>query len=65
MSKNKEILESTDNPSVYKKAFIKLYSSCPMCSPNRGCNKQRKYNHDCENWKSSRRSQWKGSDYEC
>ena len=62
MSKNKEILETTDKPSVYRKAFIKLYSACPMCSPNRGCNKQRKYNRDCENWKSNRKSQWKGSE---
>ena len=63
MSKNKEILESTDNPSVYKKAFIKLYSSCPMCSPNTGCN--RHYDNDFNNWKSNRKTQWKGVNNEC
>lgn len=57
--KNYEILKSTDNSSAYRKAFIKLYSSCPMCSPNKECNAQRKYNNDCNNWKSNRRFQWK------
>ena len=59
MSKNKKILETTDNASVYKKAFIKFYSRCPICSPNKGCNKQRSYNLDCECWKSNRKTQWK------
>ena len=64
MSKNKEILKTTDNPSVYKKAFTKLYSSCPMCSPGEGCNKPRRFNLDCESWKSNRKNQWKGGSYE-
>jgi len=64
MSKNKEILVTTDKPSVYRKAFIKLYSPCPMCSPNRGCNRHNKNVKDCECWKSNRKTQWKGVDYE-
>lgn len=60
MSKNKTILKTTDNSSVYKKAFIKLYSSCPMCSPNKGCNRYDSYFNDCNCWKSNRTTQWKG-----
>jgi len=57
MCKNKEILETTDNSSVYKKAFRNLHFKCPMCSPHRGCNHDRSNDHKC--WKSNRKTQWK------
>lgn len=57
MCKNKEILETTDNASVYKKAFRNLHFKCPMCSPHRGCNHDRSNDHKC--WKSNRKTQWK------
>ena len=60
MSKNKNILKTTDNASVYKKAFVNLYFHCPICSPNKGCNRQAKWTHDNESWKSNRKTQWKG-----
>lgn len=59
MGKNKEKLESTDNSSVYKKAFTKLYSPCPMCSPGKGCNKRQRGSNDMNCWKSNRKNQWK------
>ena len=55
--KNFEMLKTTGNSSVYRKAFIKLYSKCPMCSPNRGCN--RHFSTDINSWKRKRLTQWR------
>ena len=57
MGKYKKKLESTDNSSVYRKSFIKLYSSCPLCSPNKGCNS--KWSNDINCWKTHRKQQWR------
>jgi hypothetical protein len=59
MNKNKEILKTTDNASVYKKVFVKLHLHCPICPPNKGCNRQAKWNNDYECWKTNRKTQWK------
>ena len=57
--KNKKALDTTDNSSVYRKALINTVCSCPLCSPNRGCNRQSKWSNDNECWKSNRKTQWK------
>ena len=57
--KVKHVLETTDNPQVYKKVHNVNISQCPICSPNKGCNKRYKFTHDEHCWKSSRKHQWK------
>lgn len=55
--KNKKTLQLTNNSKEYKKAKRELDGDkCPICPPNRGCNRNRNYN---DNWKEYRKSQWK------
>lgn len=56
--RNKETLLLTNNNKEYKNAKIDLEGSsrCPICSPNSGCNRNRKKER---NWKSFRKTQWK------
>lgn len=50
-------MEKTTNSRVYNMAVNELVSSCPICAPHRGCNRDRGNNDD--SWKSYRKTQWK------
>ena len=54
--RNKKIIKNTDHSRVYNMA-IRLNFGCPICGPNRGCNRNR--NNDFRNWKRYRGNQWK------
>jgi hypothetical protein len=55
-TKNKKTIETTTNNKVYKMALYDLILGCPICAPNRGCNRNRNYDNS---WKSYRKTQWK------
>ena len=59
MKRRAEEFKDTDNRSVYKKLFTKLYSSCPMCSPNKGCNKRSRNRFHIRTWKKFRKTKYK------
>lgn len=56
MRKFIEVLKKTTNNRVYNMAHNELVSSCPICAPHRGCNRNRKNRDD--SWKSYRKTQW-------
>lgn len=58
--KNKKIITNTTNSRVYKMARNVFISSCPICSPNKGCNRQRKKFDN--SWKNNRDNQWRNKD---
>lgn len=55
--RNFEEKRTTTNSSVYKKVAIFPQFGCPICAPNKGCNKNRDNNY--LNWKSHRKTQWR------
>ena len=57
MSRYYKNLKTTDNSSVYRHALTKMYSPCPVCGLNKGCNKN--WKSDENGWKSHRNNQWK------
>jgi len=54
--REKKTLKHTMNSQVYNKA-LRQNMGCPICPPNRGCNRNRD-NHSLS-WKGYRNSQWK------
>lgn len=56
MRKAKEVLRETDSNKEYKSAVSELLKHCPLCMPNRGCNRNRDYENG---WKSKRDNQWR------
>ena len=48
----------TTSNSVYRRAVIYHHLGCPICEPNRGCNKER--NNPFKSWKYKykKRKQW-------
>ena len=56
--KVKKEFDNTSNSYVYKKLAIQVeLTGCPICSPNRGCNRRRK--KKIRNWKKQRKTKWK------
>lgn len=51
-----EEMAITTHRQIYNKCWIKLYTSCPICSPGKGCNKNKDY---IRNWKKFRKTQYK------
>ena len=49
--------KNTTNSRVYKMIAIINELSCPMCPPNKGCNRKRDWK--ARNWKDYRNNQWK------
>lgn len=59
--------EETDNSTVYRRSRWRHLAettgkNCPICAPNRGCNRCR--DRDRRNWKRYRRTQYKAVDIE-
>jgi hypothetical protein len=54
--RNKKTIKNTMNSQVYKMA-IKSNLGCPICPPNKGCNRYK--NTDLKSWKNYRGNQWK------
>ena len=54
--KSRKELRLTTNSRVYKMAKNDIEGGCPICSLNRGCNRNRNYDN---NWKTHRKTQWK------
>ncbi len=54
--REKKLIKDTMNSQVYKKA-LRQNMGCPICPPNRGCNRNR--DNDNRNWKRWRGTQWK------
>ena len=50
-------LKYTTDSRVYKMTKRKMEISCPICSPNRGCNRMRNFYN--RSWKHYRKTQWK------
>jgi len=60
--RNRNHLKSaTDNHSYM--TLFRDNLSCPICRPNKGCNRKR--SKDLQNWKSNRSVQWKEVIHEC
>jgi len=56
--KNEKLLKNTMNSQVYNKA-LRQNLGCPICPPNKGCNRKSK-NYNCFiSWKNFRGTQWK------
>lgn len=53
--RNKKLIKNTMNSQVYKMA-LNANLGCPICGPNRGCNRNRNNNN---NWKNNRDNQWR------
>lgn len=51
-----KILGNTTNSRVYKLAVNETVSGCPICSPNKGCNRNKNFDN-C--WKTYRKTQWR------
>ncbi len=49
-------MKTTLNSQVYNKALRNNFG-CPICGPNKGCNRKR--THDSYCWKSNRKDQWR------
>ncbi len=52
----KKTLKNTQDSRVYNMA-LRQNQGCPICPPNRGCNRNR--DNDNRNWKRWRDNQWK------
>lgn len=57
MRKALKVLKETMDSRIYNMAINEIYLGCPICAPNRGCNRNKK-NHD-NSWKTFRRTQWR------
>lgn len=57
MKKAVKQLKNTTISRVYNMAINELFLGCQICSPHRGCNRNRKNRDD--SWKSYRKTQWK------
>lgn len=55
--KSKVVIETTTNSKEYKRLTGYQVSGCPICAPNRGCNRMR--NSVRRSWKKYRNTQWK------
>ena len=63
MSKNRKTRQSckkAHNNYEYVRLFREELVYCPICGPNKGCNRQAKWTGDQNCWKSHRKTQWKG-----
>ena len=53
-----EEYKTTTNSRVYNMMMRECSSiSCPICGPNKGCNRYREYGN--LSWKGKRKTQWK------
>lgn len=52
-----EEMSITNNRYVYNKCHTRKFSSCGVCSPGRGCNRNRMQINN--NWKEHRKRQYK------
>lgn len=57
MRKFRKVMEKTTNSRVYNMAVNEMVSSCPICAPHRGCNRNRDDND--KSWKNYRDTQWR------
>ena len=54
--REKKTLQNTMNSRVYKMA-LRQNMGCPICPPNKGCNRNRDNNY--KSWKNYRDNQWR------
>lgn len=54
--KTKKTLQGTTDSKAYKRAVKEKSLNCQICSPHRGCNRNRDYDNS---WKSNRKHQWR------
>jgi len=54
--KIKKTLQETTDRKTYRSAANTGHGNCSLCSPNRGCNRNRKYDRS---WKKYRKTQWR------
>lgn len=57
MTKIKSIMSSATDNRTFKRAYNKIITSCPKCSPNKGCNRRRK--NVQRSWKKFRTNKYK------
>lgn len=55
--KHKKNLQLTTNSKEYKMVKRQLDLGCPICRPNKGCNRNRDNDFKC--WKRYRKTQWR------
>ena len=55
--RNKQTLQLTNNSKEYKMAKREMTLGCPICPPNKGCNRNRDNDYKC--WKRYRKTQWR------
>lgn len=58
MRNAKKVFKNTDNSRVYKMANRETFTSCPICSPNKGCNRKNRWG-GMTSWKKIRKTQWR------
>lgn len=57
--RNKKNLQLTNNSREYKMTKRRLDLGCPLCPPNKGCNRRYKNGSGYRCWKRYRKNQWK------
>ncbi len=55
--KIKKVMGEATDSLTYKRAYFQIISSCPVCSPHRGCNRRRIKKQ--KNWKKFRKTKYK------
>lgn len=50
-------MHEANDSRTYKRAYNQIITSCPRCSPNKGCNRRRKNVE--RNWKKFRKTKHK------
>lgn len=54
-----EIEKTTWNSFTFKRVYLNSKISCPICPPNKGCNKKSGRDSRKKNWKLFRDTQYK------
>jgi len=57
MSKAKRNIKTITDRKTFKRVWLSKELSCPICGPNKGCNRARKKIDKC--WKQHRKTKWK------
>jgi len=57
MSKARRNIKTITDRKTFKRVWLSKELSCPICGPNKGCNRARKKIDKC--WKQHRKTKWK------
>lgn len=57
--KNKKTLQLTNDSKEYKMTKRKMDLGCPICRPNKGCNRKGRNGTPYRSWKTYRKTQWR------